>query len=371
MLRFLFLITISIFLIIACTQEQVQPQSESGPPFVDAYKQAKEIKKTTEDRKDLAEEILADDDISSEVGSKIDSQSDNKEGKVIQSDITEDTEDDKLPVIEYYSVVKIVDGDTIDVNIDGKIERIRFIGLNTPETVDPRKPVECFGQEASKKANELLLGQEVYLEVDPTQGDRDKYGRLLRYVYLKDGTDVALKLISNGYGYEYTYDLPYKNQDQYNKAEAQASEGERGLWAPGMCVEEVKESNPKQSAPKSEITIALPAITRTAVLKITYIHYDGEEGRTEPDEYVEIKNTGEQANLKNYTLLDESGKNYTFKDFNLAANQSVKIYTGYGDDTGSSLYWCFTSSAIWNNSGDMATLKNPSGEIVDTYSYKK
>ena len=106
-------------------------------------------------------------------------------------------------------------------------------------------------------------------------------------------------------------------------------------------------------------------------LKITYIFYDGEEGRSEPDEYVEIKNTGELANLKGYMLLDESGKTYTFKDFNLNTNQSVKIFTGCGDDTGSSLYWCFTSSAIWNNSGDAATLKDMSGGVIDSYNYKK
>src|SRR3989344_1151435 len=58
-----------------------------------------------------------------------------------------------------YAVVKVVDGDTVDLSINGKVERVRLIGMNTPETVDPRKPVECFGKEASNRAKELLTGK--------------------------------------------------------------------------------------------------------------------------------------------------------------------------------------------------------------------
>src|SRR3712207_834205 len=89
-----------------------------------------------------------------------------------------------------YEVVKVVDGDTLDVkNKEGITERLRLIGINTPETVDPRKPVECFGKEASNRAKTLLHGGTVTLEFDPTQDTRDKYGRLLAYVILPDGTN--------------------------------------------------------------------------------------------------------------------------------------------------------------------------------------
>jgi micrococcal nuclease len=134
-----------------------------------------------------------------------------------------------------YKVTKVVDGDTIDVDIDGKVERIRLIGINTPEIVDPRKPVECFGKEASDRAKKLLGGQKVKLEADPTQTDRDKYARLLRYVILTDGTNVNLQMIRDGYAYEYTYQIPYKFQAEFKAAETEAKAAKRGLWADGVC----------------------------------------------------------------------------------------------------------------------------------------
>ena len=129
-----------------------------------------------------------------------------------------------------YEVVKVVDGDTIDVSINGKVERVRLIGINTPETVDPRKPVECFGVEASNKAKSLLTGKKVVLEDDASQGERDKYGRLLRYVFLEDGTNFNLLMIRDGYAYEYTYNLPYKYQAEFKKAQKEAEVNRGGLW---------------------------------------------------------------------------------------------------------------------------------------------
>ena len=129
-----------------------------------------------------------------------------------------------------YEVVKIVDGDTIDVQLNGKVERIRFIGINTPETVDPRKPVECFGIEASNKAKTILTGKNVILENDPAQGERDKYNRLLRYVFLEDGTNFNLLMVQDGYAYEYTYDGPYKYQTKFKQAQKYAEDNKLGLW---------------------------------------------------------------------------------------------------------------------------------------------
>lgn len=134
-----------------------------------------------------------------------------------------------------YKVVKVIDGDTIDVDINGKTERLRLIGIDTPETVDPRKEVQCFGKEASNKTKEMLLGQFVFLESDDTQGERDKYKRLLRYIMLADGTNFNLFMISEGYAYEYTYDLPYKYQSDFKEAQRLASEDEKGLWSPSTC----------------------------------------------------------------------------------------------------------------------------------------
>jgi micrococcal nuclease len=132
-------------------------------------------------------------------------------------------------------VVRDIDGDTIVVDIDGRQEKIRYLGINTPETVDPRKPVQCFGHEASNRMKSLLKGGRVVLVASPNREDRDKYGRLLRYVELPDGTDLNLKMLQDGYAYEYTFGTPYSRQDAYRAAEASARAANRGLWSPQTC----------------------------------------------------------------------------------------------------------------------------------------
>lgn len=132
-------------------------------------------------------------------------------------------------------VVDVVDGDTIDVRLNGKKERLRLIGINTPESVDPRRPVQCFGLEASKHAKELLTGKQVRLEADPSQDNRDRYDRLLRFVWMDDGQLFNLRMISDGYAYEYTYDLPYKYQREFRAAQETARAAKLGLWAQQTC----------------------------------------------------------------------------------------------------------------------------------------
>jgi micrococcal nuclease len=135
-----------------------------------------------------------------------------------------------------YLVKAVVDGDTVKVEIDGKTETLRLIGLDTPETVDPRKPVQCFGREASNKAKEILDGKRVKLEADITQGERDKYGRLLRYLFLEDGALFNKLMIADGYAHEYTYQSnPYKYQKEFKEAERYARENKKGLWSASAC----------------------------------------------------------------------------------------------------------------------------------------
>lgn len=162
-----------------------------------------------------------------------------QEPSTIQPEIKyQDTSSEpEKPVIKYYPVVKVIDGDTLSVNIDGQIKTIRLIGINTPETVDPRKPVECFGLEASNKAKEVLNNQSVKIEQDPAQGTYDKYNRLLAYVFLKDGTNFNKLMIEEGYGYEYTYSVPYKYQTEFKLAEERARMLKKGLWADNACQE--------------------------------------------------------------------------------------------------------------------------------------
>lgn len=148
--------------------------------------------------------------------------------------------------VQYYRVVSVTDGDTFKVNIAGKTETLRLIGINTPETVDPRKPVECFGKEASNRAKQLLIGKKVRLEGDSTQDERDKYGRLLCYAWLEDGTFFNKVMISEGYAYEYTYDSPYKYQTEFKQAQVEAKNNKLGLWADGVCQQPIGTTAPAQ-----------------------------------------------------------------------------------------------------------------------------
>lgn len=131
---------------------------------------------------------------------------------------------EKSPDINLIKVVRAVDGDTIE--IEGG-EKVRYIGIDTPETVDPRKPVQCFGVEASAKNKELVEGKLARLEKDAT--DRDKYGRLLRYVWV-GGVFVNLELVKQGFAYSYSYPPDIKYQDQFVEAQREAKEAKRGLW---------------------------------------------------------------------------------------------------------------------------------------------
>ncbi len=135
----------------------------------------------------------------------------------------------------YHSVTEVVDGDTVKVNINGTIETLRLIGLDTPETVDPRKPVQCFGKEASNKGKELLTGKKVRLEKDATQGDKDKYGRTLAYIYTESGIFYNKYMIEQGYAHEYTYNTSYKYQSEFKQAQKTAESNKVGLWSPSTC----------------------------------------------------------------------------------------------------------------------------------------
>jgi micrococcal nuclease len=130
----------------------------------------------------------------------------------------------------YYAVTNVVDGDTVDVNMDGKTERIRLIGVDTPETKKPNMPVQCFGPQASDYTHKTLTGKSVRLEADPQDDNRDRYGRLLRYAYLQDGTLFDESLITQGYGFAYV-SFPFSKKAEFSLAQEQARANKVGLWA--------------------------------------------------------------------------------------------------------------------------------------------
>lgn len=129
-------------------------------------------------------------------------------------------------------VIKVVDGDTFE--IEGG-QKVRLIGVDTPETVDPRRPVGCFGKEASNNSKNLLEGREVILQKDVS--DTDKFGRLLRLVYLpiEDGKILFVNdyLVREGFAKVSTFPPDVKFVSQFLQAEKFAKENKKGLWE--MC----------------------------------------------------------------------------------------------------------------------------------------
>ncbi len=146
---------------------------------------------------------------------------------------------------EEATVVKVVDGDTIEVEITARSEGpgaglaaigaeypVRLIGIDTPESVKPGSPVECFGREASSAAKALLDGAKVRLVKDVEETDR--YDRLLRYVYLEAEMANA-RLVANGYATAYTYPPNIRHSELFVQLQQEARENDRGLWSPDTC----------------------------------------------------------------------------------------------------------------------------------------
>lgn len=141
-----------------------------------------------------------------------------------------------------YAVKKVIDGDTFEADINGKTEKIRMIGIDTPEKFDSDKfnrdsertgsdkeTIKKLGVLAGDFTSRLIGGKKVILQSDPKSDDKDKYSRLLRYVYLEDGTFVNLKIIEEGYANAYRK-FNHSKQDEFIRAEKEARENKIGLW---------------------------------------------------------------------------------------------------------------------------------------------
>ncbi|HTK33155.1 MAG TPA: thermonuclease family protein [Candidatus Paceibacterota bacterium] len=142
-----------------------------------------------------------------------------------------------------YPVADVIDGDTLKIRIAGHVITTRLLGVNTPEVVDPRKPTECFGKEASEESKRLLAGKNVFVAINPDYERIDKFGRLLAYVWLSfnpiESTSTKLfvneYLIKQGYGREYTFNVknPYQYQKLFKQDQLSAQKSRKGLW--GNC----------------------------------------------------------------------------------------------------------------------------------------
>lgn len=129
-------------------------------------------------------------------------------------------------------VLNVIDGDTIEVELNGQVKKIRYIGIDTPETVDPRRPVGCFGKQASEENKRLVEGKTIFLEKDVSE--TDKFGRLLRYLYIRldNGSYLFINdyLVREGYAFARSFPPDIKYSESFKEAERQARENLRGLW---------------------------------------------------------------------------------------------------------------------------------------------
>jgi len=131
-----------------------------------------------------------------------------------------------------YQVEKVIDGDTIQVRANGQLALVRLLGINTPEVENKYRHKECFGPQASAKAKQILNGQLVYLLPGAYSPRNDKYGRWLRYVFLRNGKFVNAELIRQGYAFAYIYHhQPIELGNYFIDLEKQARKEHLGLWS--------------------------------------------------------------------------------------------------------------------------------------------
>lgn len=168
-----------------------------------------------------------------------------------------------VPARELFEVVKVIDGDTVTLKMGEKNETVRLIGIDTPETNDVRTGVQCFGAEATSYMKKII-GKRVALEKDAGQGERDKYDRLLAYLFAENGMHLNKKMIEEGYAYEYTYDEAYKYQKEYKAVEAAAKEAERGLWAPDACPSAVQAGTKPTATVEAKKEVVVPVVAPVA-----------------------------------------------------------------------------------------------------------
>ena len=236
-------------------------------------------------------------------------------------------------------LVEVVDGDTLRMRIDGAIEEVRLVGLNTPERG------ECFSAEATAGMERLVAG--ALLRFEKAGGDEtDRFGRLLGYVYTNDVL-ANLEMVRTGSGLAVVGDHP--RVDEFAAATDAAWQERAGMWNPNAC-----------------------GVPSTDEVRIDVIEADppGDDNDRLNDEFIVLHNAGpDSADMSGWMIRDESSTNrYTVPEGTvLTAGARVIVHTGCGVDTASDLYWC--SGPVWSNRGDTAIVQAPSGTVVDRLSY--
>ncbi|WP_218672176.1 thermonuclease family protein [Marinilactibacillus piezotolerans] len=213
------------------SDDAVHIESESEIAEVDKEQAEQEIEQAQadEDKEQLEKERLKKEKLKKEQQK---AQQENKRNQTETETETEIQEQESSTIegAKTYDVIRVVDGDTIKVNINGKEESVRFLLVDTPETVHPDKPVQPFGKEASQFVKERLSGKQVQLELDISE--RDKYGRLLMYVYDEEGNSIQEALLKRGLArVAYIYNPNVKYVDRYQAIQREAQEKAVGIWS--------------------------------------------------------------------------------------------------------------------------------------------
>jgi micrococcal nuclease len=237
-------------------------------------------------------------------------------------------------------VLDVTDGDTIDVRTGGRLETVRLIGVNAPERG------ECLAHRASRWLRDRVQGRDVELASDTS--DRDRYGRLLRYVEV-EGVDVGVGLVRAGLAIAREYPPDTARSAEYQLVERAAEDARTGMWASDAC--------------------GRPAAGADVVIVETRFDAPGDDNHDLDQEWVRITNRSRsQVDLTGWVLKDESASHrYSFpRGFVLGSGASVTVRTGCGADSSTALHWCNEGSAVWNNSGDTAFLLDPAGNIADS-----
>lgn len=238
-------------------------------------------------------------------------------------------------------VRRVEDGDSLVVEVDGIEERVRLIGINAPERG------ECLGDAARASLIALVDANDVILEHDVE--DRDRFGRLLRYVWV-DGTLVNEALVLQGLVIARPFEPNLARQGVLAAAQELAMGRGVGMWAESACGE------------ASGVDIAVLTIESDP------------PGRDEADlngEFVVFENRGDAlADLGGFVLRDASSVHrFVFPDgFTVEPGEQFVLFVGCGEDTDDELFWC-SSDPIWSNSGDELFLTDPAGNIVTYDAY--
>lgn len=239
------------------------------------------------------------------------------------------------------TVTYVFDGDSIEVEVEGRTVEIRMIGINAPEGD------ECFGERARDALMAYANGADVEL-VGGSDVDVDQYGRLLRYVFV-DAENINGRMLADGNAV--TLQSDHRYNDEFVEIGNLAATAGYGMWAPDAC--------------------GPPSASRMSIVEVRY-DPPGPDDEHLDDESVTIANEGEDAvDLTGWTLRDESSQNrYVFDAVTVAPGDGVTIKTGCGTERPGTLSWC-SDRSIWSNSGDTVMLLDTHGNVADRWTYEE